>query len=598
MERTFIIRWRTLLLALVYLGCFGVVLGRLYYLHVVQGDELANVARENRENFVVEKARRGNILDSAGNLLATTHVVVELGLDPQVATADDAEKWPELARLAKISVADIEAAVRQKTFEKTNSDEFAEKVRLVRWRKLAEGLDERTYERIKELDIAGVYGNLKYERYYPSGPLAAHVVGFTNREGTPVMGVENTMDFYLRGQDGWREIERDGARRELASFEKRSVQPSAGMNIELTIDQVIQHFVEDELARIVADHAPMSASIIVSEPSTGDILALGNYPNFDPNTFNKAPISHHRNRAVTDVFEPGSTFKIVCAAAAIEEGLVKRETLFDTSQRVVSYKGRMVKLPKDHKDYGELTFEDVIAKSSNQGAAQLGMLLGEQRLLDYCKAFGFGDKTGFELGGEVGGILHELNRWDGLTISRLPMGHAVSATAMQVHMSMSVLANRGILMKPRVISRVFDDAGDTVTYYQPRAERRVISETTSREMSDLLVRTAAPGGTAPRAQIPTYQVAGKTGTTQKIIEGRYSSSQHVASFSGYFPANNPRLVITVIVDDPARPKPGYGGVVAAPAFRNIAMRAIQYLGLDPVSPEDLESRPRFYAHRF
>ena len=598
MERTFIIHWRTLLLSLIYLGCFDVVLGRLYYLHVVQGDELANVARENREKFVVEKARRGNIVDSAGNLLATTHVVVELGLDPQVATAQDAEKWPELARLAGIKVSKIEAAVRQKTFENNNSDEFADKVRLVRWRKLAEGLDERTYERINELDIAGVYGNLKYERYYPSGPLAAHIIGFTNREGTPVMGVEDTMDFYLRGQDGWREIERDGAKRELASFEKRSVDPTTGMNIELTIDQVIQLFVEDELKRIVEDHAPLSASIIVSEPSTGDILALGNYPNFDLNDYNKAPISYHRNRAVTDVFEPGSTFKIVCASGALDEGLVDRDTLFNTSQQVVNYKGRMIKLPHDHKNYAELTFKDIIAKSSNKGAAQLGMLLGEERLLDYCKAFGFGEKTGFELGGEVQGVLHEVNRWDGLTISRLPMGHAVSATAMQVHMAMSVLANRGILMKPRVISRVFDETGETLTYYQPRAERRVVSDKTALEMSELLVRTVSPGGTAPRAEIPNYQVAGKTGTTQKLIEGQYSSSHHVASFSGFFPSNKPRLVITVIVDDPARPKPGYGGVVAAPAFRNIALRAIQYLELDPVSPEELDPRPRFYAHSF
>jgi len=224
---------------------------------------------------------------------------------------------------------------------------------------------------------------------------------------------------------------------------------------------------------------------------------------------------------------------------------------------------------------------EVVVKSSNRGAAHLGLLLGESRLHDYATAFGFGEKTGCDLGGEISGTLHDVKAWDGLTITRLPMGHAVSATPMQVHSAMSVIANDGILMEPMLTKRVFDNQGEDVIRFSPKAKRRVISSEVAGTISKMLADVVGENGTARRAAIENYAVAGKTGTTQKIVDGRYSNQHHVASFSGFLPADRPQLVVTVVVDEPRLNGVGYGGSIAAPAFRNIAEACIAYLGIRP-----------------
>ncbi|HKK17422.1 MAG TPA: penicillin-binding protein 2, partial [Opitutales bacterium] len=405
-----------------------------------------------------------------------------------------------------------------------------------------------------------------------------------NKEETAVTGVERYFDYYLRGQDGWRESERDGRRREMARFRDREVEPSDGLNVELTIDQMVQHIVETEIARVAREYEPEGISVIVSQPSTGAILAMANYPTYDPNEFydtRKYPISSQRNRALTDAFEPGSTFKIVPAAAVLNEGIVDPSDVFQTGHARVSYKGRTLRLPSDHHHYDSLSMHEVVVKSSNRGAAHLGLLLGEHRLHDYAAAFGFGEKTGCDLGGEIPGTLHQVNAWDGLTITRLPMGHAVSATPMQVHSAMSVIANDGILMEPMLSKRIFDRSGGDVIRFSPKAKRRVISADVADVISQMLADVVGENGTARRAAIENYAVAGKTGTTQKIVDGRYSNQHHVASFSGFFPADRPQLVITVVVDEPKLAGVGYGGSVAAPAFRNIAEACIAYLGIRP-----------------
>ena len=533
--------------------------------------------------FKVVEARRGNIVDARGNLLATTRSARTLGLDPQMVDEADGEKWPELARLAGIPVEAIEAAVANKV---QSGERHGKEVRLVRWVKLAEGIPEPTYDAIRALKIKGVYGNREYSRIYPSGMLAAHVLGYVNKEETPVTGVERVFDYYLRGQNGWRETERDGRRKELARFREREVDPTDGLNLELTLDQTVQHVIEQEAERLARDFDPASVSIIVSEPSSGAILGMVNYPSFDPNHFWDYPVQTHRNRALTDVFEPGSTFKIVPASAALNEGIVAPSDMFETGVERVSYRGRSVRLPGDHHTYPRLSVHDIVVKSSNRGAAFLGLMLGENRLHDYAASFGFGQKTGLDLGGEVNGILHDVSDWDGLTITRLPMGHAISATPMQVHSAMSVIANRGVLMEPMVAKRVFDEEGRDVVRFNPCAKRRVISAEVAKTVAGMLVDVVGEDGTASHAAIDNYEVAGKTGTTQKIIDGQYSRSHHVASFTGFFPASNPSLVITVVVDDPKLNGVGYGGRVSAPAFRNIAQELIAYLGIRPVEPSD------------
>lgn len=585
MSKAFVSTTRAALVSSAVAFAFCVLIGRLFYLHVWEQEALLEHVENNRRMVQIVEARRGNVVDNRGNLLATTHTRIDLGVDPQSVRETDREKFTELANLIDQPLEKVIRAIETKT---RKGSDHAQAVSLIKWAYLAKGLDEDTYDKVRELGIKGVYGNRKYSRTYPGGKLAAHVLGYVNHEETPVTGVERFFDYYLRGQDGWRETERDGRRREMAQFRAREVAPADGLNVALSVDLMVQHIVEQEVARLAAEYNPESVSVIVSEPSTGAVMAMANYPTYDPNEFyntKKYPIDSQRNRALTDLIEPGSTFKIVPAAAALNEGIVAPEDIFQTGVERVSYKGRSLKLPSDHHTYDSLSMHDIVVKSSNRGAAHLGLILGENRLHDYAEAFGFGEKTGFDLGGEVSGTLHSVKNWDGLTITRLPMGHAVSATPMQIHGAMSVIANKGVLMEPLIAERVFDAAGNDIVHFSPKAKHRVVSTEVAQAVADMLVDVVGKDGTARKAAIDNYSVAGKTGTTQKIVNGKYSRQHHVASFSGFFPANKPALVITVVVDEPQLKGVGYGGSVSAPAFRNIAEACIAYLGIRPSRPD-------------
>lgn len=581
MSRAFVSPVRLYLLASVVGLAFCVLLGRLVHLHVFEHERLVRIVEHNRENIRTLHARRGNIVDARGNLLASTREVYEVGVDPKVFDLEKSqEKLGELARMLGAS----EQILVEKCLRRTRTVKGPDgpEQRDVRWVELADAVDQELYKRIVELDIRGIYGNRKFERYYPGGKLAAHLLGFINKEETAVMGVERYMDFYLNGQDGWREYEHDGRQRELAQFRKREVPPADGMHVELTLDLVVQHIVEEEIDRIAREYTPESATIIVSEPATGDVLAMASYPNFDLNHYWEASLDQHRNRATNDIIEPGSTFKAITVAAALNEGVVRANDTFDCSVDVVEYKGRKIRLPGDHHRYGELTVSDIVKKSSNRGAAFLGMELGEDRLYEYARAFGFGEITGIGPAGEENGILHAVEDWDGLTISRMPMGHAVSATPLQIHYAMSVIANDGVLVKPRLIKRVYEEGEEADIRFDPSPRRRVISTQVAREVANMLMGVVGNDGTARRAAIPGFEVAGKTGTTQKIVDGRYSREHHVASFVGFFPASQPRLVVSVIVNDPQLRGLGYGGVVAAPSFHDVSEKLIRYLGIQPV----------------
>lgn len=585
MSKAFVSSYRSNLLCIAVAFAFCVLIGRLVQLHVIDRSELLAYVEKSRKMVQLVEARRGNIVDRQGNLLATTHTTINLGVDPQSVREADLAKLPELAALIEQPLEKVETAFQRKSRPAGNGRE----VRLIRWASLAKGLSEDVYETVMALEIRGLYGNRNFRRTYPGGRLAAHVLGYVNMEETPVSGIERSFDYYLRGQDGWRETERDGRRREVARFREREVAPTNGLNVELSIDQMVQHIVEHEIDRLVADYDPDSVSIIVSEPATGYLLAMANYPTFNLNEYfdtAKHPLENQRNRALTDIIEPGSTFKIVPAAAALNEGIARSNDVFQTGLAKVEYKGRNLRLPKDHgRGYEKLTLHGIVMKSSNRGAAHLGMLLGEDRLRAYASAFGFGQKSGIDLSGEVSGILHAVKDWDGLTITRMPMGHAISATPMQIHNAMAVVANGGVLMKPQVVKRVFDSTSEEIVHFSPKARRRVLSSDAAGELSEMLVDVVGPEGTARKAHIENFRVAGKTGTTQKIVDGRYSHSQHVASFSGFFPADKPELVITVIVDHPKFDGLGYGGSVSGPAFRNIANSCINHLGIRPSGPD-------------
>jgi len=582
MSKRLVSRFRLGLVAACILAAFGGIGARLVNLQVFQHEILAKEVEGNRKRIEVTKARRGNILDTNANLLAASRSFVEVGLDPQTLKPDAWSKFEQLAAILDIPVIEVQEAAERRTVTVLRGN--SRTVRPVRWVELHDGVDDATYDRVRELGIKGVYGNRDYRRTYPGGEMAAHIIGFVNREGVAVTGAENSLDFYLKGQDGWFESERDGRRNELARFRSRNIEAVDGLNAVLSIDIVVQHIVETELKRVVSKYDPVGASIIVSDPTTGFILGLANHPSYDLNHYGDADLAFQRNIAITDILEPGSTFKIVAASGVLEEGLVGTDTRFDCGLDSVVVGQRRLPLPRDSHSHGILSVAEIVSKSSNRGAAQLGILLGRNRLFRYAQAFGFGQKTGLLLSGEEEGILHPVRNWDSLTITRLPMGHAVGATPLQIHSAMSAIANRGILMKPQFVRRITDGAGNIVVAFGPIQRRRVISERTARTMASLLRRVVSPEGTAATAAIPGFEVAGKTGTTQKIIDGQYSHSHHVGSFSGFFPASRPSVAVTVIIDDARLNGTAYGTTVAAPSFKAIAEQLIPYLGVNPSEP--------------
>jgi len=587
MRKGFASNARLVLLSLGVSACFVGLGTRLVWLHWLERESYTAFLEQARKQTIVELARRGDILDVRGNRLATSRSLIELGADPQDLRREDEPKWSELARLLAMPQSKLETLLRRRFAAPGDAADAgvdtAAQGRPVRWVKLSEEVEESAYERIQALGIKGVYGIRHYRRVYPGGQRAAHLLGYINKEQTPVTGVERHLDFYLRGQAGWRETERDGHRRELAQFRSREIPATDGFDVVLTIDEYVQHIAEQELETIAQKFQPESATIIVGDPNTGAILALANYPTFDLNRYNTAPLAAQRNIAITDVYEPGSTFKIVASSGALNEHLVTPDTEFDCSLTSVEYQGKPRALPREAHHLGRLTVAGIVGKSSNKGAAQLGMLLGGQRLYEYARAFGFGEETGYPLGGEVSGVLHPVAKWDGLTITRLPMGHSISATPLQVHSAMGVIASGGVLNRPWIIREIRDNTGRTVAPYEPMPRRRVISRETAEIMARLLVEAASSEGTGKAAAIDGYMVAGKPGTTQKIIDGHYSTSHHIGSFVGFYPANRPQIQITVVVNDGRVPTggPAYGGTVAAPSFKRIGEKLNAYLGIQP-----------------
>lgn len=622
--------WRYWLTAGAVSLCFLAIVGRLWYVQIQTGEHYRRAADENRGMSETYPASRGKIIDSRGNVLAQNREVFSLRGDQELVTNEDREIFPEIAKLLNIS----EEELREKLEPPTSSG--ARK----RYVLLQEDVGEETARSVVKLlprtvtDAKGrksarTYFPIKIERKfvrtYPLGSRAAHVVGYINRENKSVQGVELALDYLLKGEDGWRESKHDGRRREQPRMRSRDVPARDGYTMQLTLDATIQGFAEEACAKAVREYSPISVSVIVSEAKSGKILALANAPTFDLNRFNTEPAANQRNRALTDVYEPGSVFKIVSVAAAIEEGVVTENSVFDCSKTSVPYRGKMRRLPKEDHEMSRLSVREIIEQSSNRGTAQIAMAFcekfGEEAYADYIRKFGFGERTYFVGGyGEQRGILHRPKNWDGLTITRLPMGHAIAVTPMQAHCAMSVIASGGILNQPRIVERFINEQNKTVLQFPSEPRRRVVSEKTAKLLAGMLRGAVADipekRNTGKKADIPGYNVAGKTGTTQKIREsGGYYDDFYVVSFSGFFPAENPRIVITVVIDGPRYqaerwvvkrdgngqvmyypngtkmmekkllPTRAYGGTVAAPLFREVAEKVIGWLEI-PKSRED------------
>lgn len=607
------------LLLLAFLSAAFAGLGyRLVDLQVLRHDELARLQQDNTQREFWQAPRRGDILDTHGNILATSVPVKTVCADPSLLGNQQAAVAHALAPLLQIP----EDQLYQKLFPRVFRDDKGQwvtnnlhYVRLQKdvsddtWQKIQQTMNELNFgldgQRLSKADrqffrnlrANAIFAEPDEMRVYPDGSLAAQVLGFSSSEDIKVDdhvfsqiigrdGIEEALNSRLSGVAGWRVAETDRAQHELVALRDEDVRPRDGLNVVLTIDSVIQEIVETSLAKAMREHTPRSITGIVVRPSTGEILAMATLPNYDPNRPNTIS-PETRNRCITDVMEPGSTFKIVVVSAALNEGVVRLTDQFDCEQGHFAFAGRIL---HDHEPFGILTTEGIITKSSNIGAAKIGIKLGADRLYDYAADYGFGERTGIPLPGEVAGILHPVKDWSKVSIAQIPMGHGVAVTRLQMLMAMSAIANDGWLMRPMLVKCLQDRDGNIVEQYSPQHVREVVSETADKEMIEALKTVVSPEGTAPGAAMKDYVVAGKTGTAQKVENGTYASDKYVASFIGFFPADNPQVCISIVMDEP---KEGYyGGLVCGPVFREVAERCASYLNIPPDENLQQQNAPR------
>ncbi|MCS7089341.1 MAG: penicillin-binding protein 2 [Verrucomicrobiota bacterium] len=609
---------RAVLLALGLLVVYGAVVYRLVDLQVLRHSELDQEARRNREREMLRQPRRGDILDVRGTLLATSVPVRTVCADPVLIGDYQVPVARALAPLLGVSALDLQ----MRLLPRVRQDPESGKWWTNRYVVLARQVPVETWERIQEtmssLDVGrdpgqmsarerralqqmrrfGVFADPMEDqlRWYPNRNLAAHVLGHmalreVTVDGQVLLerrggdGIERTLDPQLAGVHGWRVIETDSRRREVVRLRDQDVEPRDGWNVVLTLDAAIQNMLEQALAEAMEQHRPKNISGLVIRPQTGAILALANLPGFDPNAPGEAPAEARRNVTITDHMEPGSTFKVVVVGGALNDGVVSLEDVFDCERGRFLFGGRIL---HDHHPFERLTVEGIVTKSSNIGAAKIGLRLGEQRLYEYIRAFGFGARTGIPLPGEMPGYVPPVNRWYKVSIAQIPMGHGLAVTRLQMAMAMAAIANGGVLMQPKLVERLEDRQGRIVAAYQPVVVRRVLREESARALVQALKTVPTPEGTAPRAAVPGYTVAGKTGTAQKAEGDRgYIPGKYVSSFIGFLPADRPEVVIAVTLDEPQRGY--YGGQVAGPVFRKVAERVMQYLGVPPDQPESIQT---------
>lgn len=594
--------WLGLLLSVAFAG-----LGyRLIDLQVLRHEELSIKAQQNTQREFLLEPRRGDILDIKGNVLATSVFVKRVYADPTLIGTNQAQVAHVLAPLLQTNEAvlaqELTPALHRVMINGVITNIYnrrvclSKRVPLETWGKVRAAMtslvfarDEKLLARAQRnyynsLRLIAISAEDEQLRFYPSQKLASHVVGFaipkekefdeaTVREIKGRDGIERNFDAKLSGVRGWRRTETDGKRREVVTLREQDVEPRDGDNVVLTIDSVIQHIVETALADAMEKHSPISISGIVVRPGTGEILAMATLPNYDPNEVSHPCYDAMRNRVITDMAEPGSTFKIVVVSGALNESLVRLTDTFDCEDGLWIYAERKL---HDHKRYGILSVEQIITKSSNIGAAKIGLKMGEDHLADYIYNFGFGQNTGIPLPGEMPGSIQKA-KWTKVSIAQIPMGQGISVTRLQMIMAMCAIANKGILMHPMLVDRL-EDSDHNVVKYSPQRVRAVISESTARQMVQALKTVVTPDGTAPEAALAHYIVAGKTGTAQKFEHGTYVN-KFFSSFIGFFPADNPELCISVTMDEP---KEGhYGGQVAGPVFKQIAEAAANYLNIRP-----------------
>ena len=547
-----------LLLAALFFSLFV----RLFSLQIIgfrTFDEMAS----GQHNMVLKiEPRRGTIYDRYMEPLAINLDVPSVYCDPRGVA--DKERTADM-------LSNVLGVDRAALFEKLKKD------RSFIWVKRK--IDQETAGNLAKLKLSGVYFQTESKRHYSNDSMASQALGCVGMDNEGLEGLELLYNGKLQGKPGWRHMIRDAKRKAVLFNERESMPPQNGYNLVLTIDGVVQYIAEEEVAAMVDKFNASSASAVVMDPYTGKVLALVNHPGYNPNKFSTAPKYLMKNDAVCSVFEPGSVFKIVTASAALDAGKVDPDDIFDCEMGEWKVARRTL---HDYHPYGKLPFKEVIAKSSNIGTVKAAQEVGPEAIYDYIKRFGFGEKTGIDLPGEVSGVNRPPRTWSRSDITTIPIGQGVAVTVMQLAAAVGAIANGGYLMKPYVVDKVTTPEGRTYKKYQPVMKRRVIKESTCAKMKDIMALVVSDGTGGP-AKSKLFELCGKTGTAQVASPGGgYYPNKYIATFIGFAPKEDPRIVIVITARDP-RPI-HFGGSVAGPAFRKIAERTLEYLGISGRTP--------------
>ena len=533
---------------------------RLLYLQVVAHDEIVTLAKKQQIRTVRTAPPRGSITDRDGRLLAFSVDAQTISVNPKV-VKNAAETARQLCSVLEgcdsARRADLETQLRR-------DSHFAF---------IARQVTPDQARRVADLDIEGITIYKESRRYYPNLGLAAHVLGFVGTDNEGLAGLERAYEKRIRGQEGLLVLQNDGRQRAINAREERAA--TAGESLELTIDSYLQHVAQRELEAGVKEFNAASGTVVIMDPQTGEILALANYPTFNPNAYGASDLEARKNRAVQDVYEPGSTFKLVTASAAIEERLFDPSDLIDCAPGYITFPGRVI---RDVHTYGALTFEDVIVKSSNVGAIKAGLKIGPERLGLYINRFGFGSALSPDFRGESAGKVWNPAKLDPSALASVSMGYQVSVTPLQMAAAVSSVANGGTLYEPRVVKAFIRDGRREEV--EPKALKRTVAPETAATITRIM-EGVVERGTAKQAQLDGFTIAGKTGTAQKLVDGRYSKSDYNVSFVGFLPSRKPALTIVVLIDSPHGKVTSYGGTVAAPIFKRIAEPAMRHLGIGP-----------------
>ena len=533
---------------------------RLYYIQIVSHHRYKRMADKQSISVIQAEFKRGTIYDRNGKELA-----IESEASSVYAIPDSISHREETAKKLAPSLDMSEKAIRKKM---ETSNPFV-------W--LRRKIDTETAEKIKSLHLKGIEFISEGKRFYPENELASQVIGLAGLDNQGLSGIENYFDTILRGKTEKAIRRKDGFGREVIAAGTSYASEGTGYGVVTTIDGVIQYIAEAELRKAYNETKAKLATIIVQDSQTGEVLALANFPSFNGNDSSREKYKYLKIPSISSIFEPGSTFKPIVAAALLEENLVTLEDLFYCENGVYLFNGLPV---RDHEGEGWLTFVQVLEKSSNIGMVKAGQLLEKNKMYQYARDFGFGNYTGIRLPGETPGILKNPKDWSEISLSRLSFGQGVGVTAVQLISAFSCLANGGVLMEPMIAKRIIDSRGKMVTEFHPCPVRRVISCKTAQTLTDILCRIVE-NGTGKEAKIAGYKVAGKTGTAEKFdpTTGKYSKTNYIASFVGYLPADRPRVTILVMLDEPQ----GFywGGSVAAPVFARVALRIMHHLGVPP-----------------